>query len=393
MTTANPLLQAWTTPFEAPPFAGIKTEHFAPAFEAAFEIHNARIDAIVADPAEPTFANTIVAMEQAGDVLTKASAVFWNLCSSHTDDALQALEREWSPKFAAHYTGITTNAALFKRIDKLFAAKRDLELDAESLRLLEQTHKAFVRAGAQLEGAAKARYKALSQTRAQLTTRFGQNVLADEKTYALVLSGEADLAGLPPFVLDAAAGAAEERGHAGAHVITLSRSLIEPFLTFSTRRDLREQAWRAWVARGSNGGATDNRQTLGDLLKLRIEVANLLGHATYADYALDNSMAKTPARVRELLDQVWAPAVQRARGELAKLQAMAAKDDPGIRIEPWDWRYYSEKVRAAEFDLDEAAIKPYLPLERMIEAAFYIATSACFTAIISRAPRNAPARG
>jgi peptidyl-dipeptidase Dcp len=313
-------------------------------------------------------------MERSGDALTKASAVFWNLSGSHTNDELLALERDWSPKFAAHHTGITTDAALFKRIDTLFAEKDELGLDAERVRLLEKTHKRFVRAGAKLEGEARDRYKELSQTRAELTTRFGQNVLADEKAYSLVLTREADLAGLPQFVLDAAAGAAAERGQQGAHVITLSRSLIEPFLTFSTRRDLREQAWKAWVARGGNGGGTDNRQTIADLVKLRIETANLLGHQTYADYALDESMAKTPARVRELLDRVWAPAVQRARDELEKLQAMAASESADIKIEPWDWRYYAEKVRAAEFDMDEAEVKPYLPLDRMIEAAFYTAT-------------------
>ena len=377
-STRNPLLETWTTPFAAPPFAAIKPEHFTPAFEAEFKTHNAEIDAIAADPAAPTFANTIEAMERAGATLVKLSAVFWNLCSSHTSDELQALEREWSPKFAAHYTGITTNAALFKRIATLFANKDQLRLNAEQLRALEKTHKSFVRAGAQLEGEARERYKALSQTRAKLSTQFGQNVLADEKAYTLLLRSEADVAGLPQFVLDAASGAAEERGQQGAYVITLSRSLIEPFLTFSTRRDLREQAWKAWAARGANNGATDNRQTIADLVKLRIEVANLLGHKTYADYALDDSMAKTPARVRELLDRVWTPAVQRARDELTKLQAIAAKiaakEGDAITIEPWDWRYYAEKVRAAEFDLDEAEIKPYLPLERMIEAAFYTAT-------------------
>ena len=379
-TVNNPLLEPWTTPFEVPPFAAIKPEHFAPAFDAAFKAHNAAIDAIACSTAAPTFANTIEAMERAGEVLAKPSAVFWNLCSSHTSDELQALERDWSPKFAAHYTGITTHAALFKRIATLFANKDQLGqqgLGAEQLRVLEKTHQSFVRAGAQLEGEARERYKALSQTRAKLSTQFGQNVLADEKAYTLALRSEADLAGLPQFVLDAASGAAGERGHSGAngaYVITLSRSLIEPFLTFSSRRDLREQAWKAWAARGENAGATDNRPIIRALVRLRIEIANLLGHKTYADYALDDSMAKTPARVRELLDRVWPPAVKRAHDELAKLQAMAAKEGDDQNIEPWDWRYYAEKVRAAEFDLDEAEIKSYLPLERMIEAAFYTAT-------------------
>jgi peptidyl-dipeptidase Dcp len=371
--TPNPLLQAWTTPFEAPPFAAIKTEHFAPAFEAALAIHTAEIEAIASNPAAPTFANTIEAMERAGDALIKPSGVFYNLSGSNTNDDLQALERDWSPKFAAHYTNITTNAALFKRIDAVFTARDTLGLNPEQVRLLEKTHKSFVRSGAKLEGAARDRYKDLSQQRARLTTQFGQNVLADETAYTLVLNGEADLAGLPQFLREAARGAAEERGHTGAHVITLSRSLIEPFLTFSTRRDLREQAWKAWVSRGESTGATDNRQAVADLVRLRIETANLLGHKSHADFSLDESMAKTPARVRELLDRVWTPGVKRAHEELAKLQAMAAKEGANIKIEPWDWRHYAEKVRAAEFNLDEAEIKPYLPLDRMIEAAFYTA--------------------
>ncbi len=370
----NPLLKPWTTPFEAPPFEDIKPEHFSPAIEAAMRLHDQEIDAIAANPAAPTFANTIEAMERSGRTLVDVGSVFWNLTGSNTNDALQALEREWSPKYAAHYTNISTNAALFKRVDTLYAARDSLGLDAEQQRLLEKSYKGFVRSGAKLEGAARERYKELSQSRAKLTTTFGQNVLADEKAYTLVLDGEADLAGLPTFLREAAAGAAEERGLKGKYVITLSRSLIEPFLTFSTRRDLREQAWKAWVMRGENGGASDNRQAITDLTRLRIEVANLLGYKSHAAFTLEETMAKTPARVRELLDRVWTPGVKRAHEEIAKLQAMAAKEGANLEIEPWDWRYYSEKVRAAEFDLDETEIKPYLPLDRMIEAAFYTAT-------------------
>jgi peptidyl-dipeptidase Dcp len=370
---ANPLLESWTAPFGVPPFAAIRPEHYPPAFEAAIRAHNAEIDAIASNPDDPTFTNTLEALERAGETLTHLSRLFSNLCGSDTSDALQALERVWSPKFAAHYTGITTNTALFKRLDTLFRNKGRLGLAAEQMRLLEKIHQRFVRAGARLEGEARQRYQELSQTRARLTTAFGQNVLADEQAYALVLSNESDRAGLPPFVLDAANAAAAERGLSGTCAITLSRSLIEPFLTFSARRDLREQAWRAWVARGSNGGATDNRRIIADLVALRIEIARLLGHETYAGYALDNSMAKTPAAVRELLDCVWPPALQRAQQELGQLQAMAASDGADITIEPWDWRYYAEKVRAARFEFDESEIKPYLPLGQMIAAAFHTA--------------------
>jgi peptidyl-dipeptidase Dcp len=374
MPTDNPLMMDWTTPFEAPPFASIKPEQFAPAFVAGMSAQLAEIDAIVANPAPATFANTLHQLEASGECLAKASSVFWNLSGSHTNDALQALEREWSPKFANHGTAISTNAGLFKRIDAVYQGCADAGLTAEQLRVLEKTHLRFVRAGAKLEGAAKERYKTLAQRSAQLATTFGQNVLADEKSFVLPLATSADLVGLPDFLIAAAASAAKEREHGATHVITLSRSLVEPFLTFSSRRDLREQAWRAFAARGEHTGAHDNRGVIADMIKLRIELATLMGHKSYADYSLVQSMAKTPARVRELLDRVWPPAVKRAHAELVKLQAMASQEGANIKIEPWDWRYYAEKVRQAEFNLDEASIKPYLPLDNMIEAAFYTAT-------------------
>jgi peptidyl-dipeptidase Dcp len=370
----NPLLEPWTTPFEAPPFEAIRLEHFAPAFEAAMAAGLAEIDAIVNNPAPATFANTLHSLEISGEALSKASGVFWNLTGSHTNDGLQALEREWSPKFASYGTAISTNAGLFKRIDEVFQSRATAGLTAEQLRVLEKTHRRFVRAGAKLEGAAKEHYKALVQRSAELSTALGQNVLADEKSFTLPLNAPADLVGLPDFLIAASASAAKERGADASHVITLSRSLIEPFLTFSSRRDLREQAWRAFVARGAHAGANDNRGVIAETVKLRIELACLMGHKTYADFSLDQSMAKTPARVRELLDRVWTPAVAKAKAELGKLQEMAAKDGANIKIEPWDWRYYAEKVRQSEFDLDEAKLKPYLPLDNMIDAAFYTAT-------------------
>jgi peptidyl-dipeptidase Dcp len=372
--TDNPLMSVWPTPFEAPPFAAIKPEHFADAFTAGMAAHLGEIDAISTNPAPATFANTLHALEASGEALSRAASVFWNLSGSHTNDALQALERDWSPKFANHGTAISTNAALFHRIDAVFQKRASAGLTAEQLRVLEKTHLRFVRAGAKLEGADRERYKLLMQHSAQLATKFAQNVLADEKSYALPLSDAADLAGLPDFLIAAAASAAKERGSSDSHVITLSRSLIEPFLTFSSRRDLREQAWRAFVERGEHAGDHDNRAVIADMVRLRVELAGLMGHKSYADYSLVQSMAKTPARVRELLDRVWPPAVRRAHAERAKLQDMATQERANITIEPWDWRYYAEKVRQAEFNLDEAALKPYLPLDNMIEAAFYTAT-------------------
>jgi peptidyl-dipeptidase Dcp len=371
-TTTNPLLAPWATPFELPPFPEIVPEHFLPAFEHALASHRAEIDRIAENPADPTFANTIAALEDSGRILNRVSAVFWNLAGAHTNDALQAIEREISPKLAQHRNAITSNAALFARIDAVFKSDQTARLGAEEKRLLERMHLNFVRAGARLDAEGKERMSRIVERLAALGTRFSQNVLADEKNYVLPL-GKEDLEGLPDFLIAAARKAAEERGAKASHVITLARSLIEPFLTFSPRRDLREQAFKSWISRGENGGETDNRAIIAEMLALRRERARLLGYVTFAAYKLDDSMAKTPANVRSLLDQVWTAAKAKADRERAKLQAIAQREGANIAIEPWDWRYYAEKVRKAEFDLDEATVKQYLPLERMIEAAFYTA--------------------
>jgi len=375
MTTAdraNPLLASWTTLFEVPPFTEIAPEHFRPAFDQALAAHMAEIADIAGQTEPQTFDNTIVALERAGCLLDRVSSVFWNLAGANTNDAIQAIEREMSPRLAAHWNAITSNTALFARIDAVHGDRDRLDLTAEQQRLLDRTHLGFVRAGAKLGAAEKKRKGEIAERLAALRTAFSQNVLADEKAWTLPLAGEDDLAGLPDFVRATAEAAGAERGLA-TPVVTLSRSLIEPFLTFSTRRDLRERAFNAWIRRGENGGATDNRANVAEQLGLTLELARLLGYETFADYALDDTMAKTPDRVRELLTRTWAPAVARARDETAKLQAMAASEGQNITIEPWDWRHFAEKVRRAEHALDEAVIKPYLPLERIIEAAFHTA--------------------
>lgn len=369
----NPLLDAWSTPFEAPPFAAVRPAHFAPAFEAALDSHNREIAEIAGNSEPPTFANTITALETSGRLLDRVSSVFWNLAGADTNDEIQAVERNIAPRLAAHWNAITSNEALFRRIDTLYASRNALGLDAEQRRVLERAHLGFVRAGARLDAEGKKRKGEISQRLASLRTAFSQNVLADEKAWVMPLAGEADLAGLPDFVRAAAAGAAAERGLEG-HVVTLSRSLIEPFLTFSARRDLREAAFKAWIARGETGGATDNRANVAEQLALTNELAKLLGYETYAAYALDDTMAKTPDAVRDLLMRTWRPAVAKAKAEAAKLQAKAAEEGQNLAIAPWDWRYYAEKVRRAEFALDEAEIKPYLPLDKMIEAAFFTAS-------------------
>ena len=369
----NPFSRVWETPFGLPPFAEITPEHIRTAFPAALERHKAEIAAIVAERAAPDFANTIEALERAGRGLNRLGGVFYNLAGADTNEALQAIEREISPLMSRHWSAIMMDAALFARVDAVFAQKEALGLSSEQARLLERTHRGFVRSGAQLDAAGKARLAAIGERLAALGTSFGQNLLKDEAEYALLIEDEADLDGLPPFVVAAMARAAADRGHEGKHAVTLSRSVIEPFLTFSPRRSLREEAFTAWSKRGENGGATDNRAIVAEMVALRAEKAKLLGFPTFAHFKLDDSMAKTPERVRELLELVWTPAKARAAQEAADLAKLAASEGENGPIRPSDWRYYSEKVRQKTYALDEAVLKPYLQLDRIIAAAFDVA--------------------
>jgi len=369
--TANPLLSDWTTPFELPPFEEIEPSHFEEAFETAMAASRGDIDEIAGQDAEPTFENTIVALEKSGKPLTKVARTFFNLTGAHTNDALQKIERDIAPKLARHSSDMLLNAALCDRVAALWETRDTLGLNDEDLRVLERYYKMFQRAGAGLDQTGKDRMADISQRLATLGTQFSQNVLKDESDYQLVLETEQDRAGLPDFLLTAAAEAARERGLEGKHVITLARSSIEPFLQFSTNRTLREEAFKAWSARGEKGGATDNGAIITETLALRAEKARLLGYENFAAYKLDdNTMAKTPGNVRDLLTRMWEPAVTQAREEQAKLAEMAQSRGENHQIEAWDWRFYSEKVRKAEHDLDESELKPYLQLDNIIQAAF-----------------------
>ena len=369
----NPLLEPWTGPFGMPPFPRIEPEHFQDAFAHAFAAHRSEIDAIAAEAAEPSFANTIEALERAGETLERVGSVFHLLAGAHTNDAILAMERDLAPVEAKHWNSILLNGALFSRIDGLVARRGALALGPEQERVLDRYHLMFKRAGAALDGKAKTRLAAINERLATLGTAFGQNVLADEQGFALELDGEADLAGLPDFVRAATRAAAQERGLANSHVVTLSRSSVEPFLQFSQRRDLREKVFRAWVARGDGGGATDNKAIIAEMLSLRAERARLLGYSSFADYRLDDAMAKTPQAVRSLLERVWTPARQRALADRDAMQALIQAEGSNFKLAAWDWRYFAEKLRKARCNIDEATIKPYFALERIIEAAFYTA--------------------
>jgi peptidyl-dipeptidase Dcp len=373
MTTLNPALTQWTGHEGLPRFDLVKDEDFAPAFEAAFREHEAEIDAIADNPLQPTFENTIVALEIAGDALSRVSSIFWNKAGADTNETIQALEREIAPKMSRHYSKIGMNAALFKRIDTLWQGREALGLDLEATRVLERHWKGFVKSGAKLEKPQQERLAAINEKLAGIGAKFGQNVLADEKNWVLFLESEKQLAGLPDFLRDAMAAVAADRGQKGKFAVTLSRSIIEPFLTFSDNRDLREQAFRAWIARGENGGETDNRGLIAEMLALRGEKAKLLGYENFAALKLDDTMAKSPDAVNGLLMQVWEKAVARAREEEAELARLIAAEGRNHDVMPWDWRHYAEKLRAEKFSFSEGELKPYLQLEKIIDACFDVA--------------------
>jgi peptidyl-dipeptidase Dcp len=365
----NPLLAEWRGTFGLPPFGAITPDQFRPAFDAALAGHRAEIDAIAAATAPASFDNTIVAMERAGRALDRVANVFFVLAGADTSDAIEAVERDISPLLARHNNAIYLDRALYARVADLYRRRDSLGLSSEQARVLDRYHTRFVRAGGALEKPAQDRLAAINERLASLGTQFGQNVLADEKAYALILD-EGDLAGLPDFARAAAAAAAEERGHAGKYAITLARSSCETFLQFSSRRDLREKVFQAWIKRGESGGITDNRALIAEMVALRAERAKLLGFETFADYRLDDQMAKTPAAARKLLDEVWRRARAKAQVERDALQNMIAEEGGNFALAPHDWRYYAEKLRKARYDLDEAEIKPYFQLDKMIEAAF-----------------------
>ena len=368
--SANPLLAPWTAPFGLPPYGQIEAAHFEPALRHAMREHRSELAALAAQTTEPDFDNTVAAFDRCGRGLERVMAVFYGLTASATSEDLQAVQRDLAGPLAAHHSAVYTERALFARVDALHRRSAGLGLQPEPLRMLQRVHLDFVRAGAQLAEPQRQRYAQLMEELARLTTRFAQNVLHDESGWHLSLEGEAELAGLPDFVRATALQAAADRGLQG-HAITLSRSLVVPFLTYSARPDLRQAAWRAWTSRGEHAGEHDNREVARDILRLRREQAALMGHACYADHALSDTMAGSRKAVQGLLGEVWPRALKAVQAEQSMLQevrlAQGAGDGP---IEPWDWRFWAEKVRRERFSIDDAEIKPYFELQRVAEAAF-----------------------
>jgi len=389
--TGNPLLQPWTDDLGLPPYGAIEAGHFEPAFDAALAAHGAEIDAIATLPDPPTFDNTAAALDRSGRLLGRIEAVFRGLCASCTSPELQAVERRMAPRLAAHWASIQRDPRLFARLDALVERGEGLALDAEQRRLLARLHLDARLAGAHLAPPAQERLGRIVERQAALSTQFAQNVLAEEQQ-CLWLESEADLAGLPPSLIDAARAAAAERGRPQAWAITLARSAVVPFTTFSERRDLRERAFRLWKGRGASPGEYDNRPLAAELLRLRAEQSKLLGYANYADFALTDRMAGTPSAVFDLLHAVWEPAKRRAAQEQAALEEVARAEGGPARLEPWDWRFYAERVRRSRYALDDAEIKPYFSLPNMLAALFDCAQRLFGVRFIERpdAPRYHP---
>jgi peptidyl-dipeptidase Dcp len=369
----NPLLVAWDTPFGVPPFDEIKDEHYLPAFRAAMEQHRAEIQAIVDDPEAPTFANTIEALERSGRTLTGVSNVFFAVEGANSNDALREVASTVAPELAAHSDDITLNPALYARVKAVYDARESLDLTPEQRRLLEETHKSFVRAGVNLPDSAQARLREINAEIAEISQKFGQNLLKETNAFELYVTDSADLGELPASLVAAAEEEAERRGHESGWSFTLQRPSINPFLQYSPNREMRRRMFDGYAMRGDNDNAEDNKAILSRIAALRAERAGLMGYPTHAHYVLSDVMAETPERVYDLLDRIWDPALRVAKEERAAMADMMKADGVEGQFEGWDWRYYAEKVRKAKYDFDENALRPYFEVGAVRDAAFMIA--------------------
>ena len=372
-TETNPFFMEWATPFGMAPFDKIQPAHFVPAFEAGIAERKKEIEAIASNPEAPTFANTVEALENGGLQLAKVSDVFFTLSGADTNDEIQAITRKVAPLLSSLRDDVRLNEELFGRVKAVWEKRESLGLTPEQKRLVEETYKDFVRGGANLSPEQKKRFREINQELSLLGIRFSDNLLKETNGYRLVVEKKEDLAGLPPGVVAAAADAAKAAKLEGKWVFTLQAPSIWPFLTFSENRELRKEILTAYTTRCDKGGDTDNKDLLSKMAALRAERARLLGFATWADFVLDDNMAKTPARVYDLLDKVWKPALAVAKADAKDLEAALKADGRGEKLEPWDWRYYAEKVRKARYDLDDQELRPYFPLDRVREGAFSVA--------------------
>ena len=368
----NPFFAEWNTPYGVPPFDRIAPEHFLPALERGMSLHDAEIDAITSDNDAPTFENVILAYDRSGRMLAQTELIFGMLCAAENTPEMQALQERVMPLLAAHADKILLNEKLFERVKAVYDRRGALELDAEQNRLLEKTYRDFVRAGALLDAEQKARLKAINGELSLAAVKFGQNILAENGNYALVLES-ADLDGIPSNVRDQAREKAEATGKKGKYVFTLHKPSLIPFLTYSQKRELREEIYKAYLNRCNNGDEYDNKQLINDFIRLRTEKAHLLGYPSYADYVVADEMAGTTDAVYKLLNEIWTPALERAKGELAEMEELFKKDHPDGEFASWDWWYYAEKVRKQKYQLEEELLRPYFSLENVQSGIFFLA--------------------
>jgi peptidyl-dipeptidase Dcp len=368
----NPFFEAYNTPFEVPPFDKIRNEHFEPAIQEGIRRQQAEIDDIVNNPDSPTFENTIEAMELSGELLSKVSIVFGNLNSVNTNDTLQDIAKQTAPELSKHRDNISLNAALFARVKNIWDNREQLDLNPEQQKVLENTYKSFVRSGANLNESDKEKMREINSKLSVLSLQFGQNLLAETNAFKLVIDNKEDLSGLPQEQIEAAAGDAKAAGEDGKWVFTLQNPSVMPFLQYADNRDLRRQIWEAYKNRGDQNNDKDNKQILIDIANLRREKAQLLGYNNHADYVLEESMAKSAENVYGLLNQLWKPALAKAKEEAREMQQLIRSEGKDFELAPWDWRYYEEKLRMQKFDLDEQEIKPYFALDKVQEGVFMV---------------------
>jgi peptidyl-dipeptidase Dcp len=364
-TEQNPFYSEYDTAFQVPPFDKIKEEHYLPAFKEGMKQHQAEIAVIVNNAEAPTLMNTVEALEKSGSLLTRVSSVFYSLLSANTNDTMQSIAEEVAPLLSKHQDDILLNEKLFERIKIIYDRRDDLNLNSEQQRLLEKGYKAFVRGGANLDEAKKARLREINEELSTLTLTFGKNVLKETNNFEMVIDNEEDLAGLPENVISSAAEAAKERGHEGKWVFTIHKPSMIPFLQYSEKRDLREKIFKAYTHMGDNDNEFDNKKIASRIAALRVERANLLGYNTHADFVLEENMAKTPEKVYELLNQFWEPALKVAQQEADEMQKMIYAEGNDFKLQPWDWWYYAEKVKKAKYDLDDEQLRPYFQLENV----------------------------
>lgn len=368
----NPLLKSFETPFEVPPFDIIQTNDYSPAFEAGMQQQKEEILTITSNPSSPDFSNTIEALEKSGALLKSTSRIFFNLNAANTSDEMQKIAQELAPKLSAHYDDISLNKPLFERIKSVYQQKSTLKLSPEQLMLLDETYKNFVRGGAGIAPEKEARFREINERLSLLTLQFGQNVLSENNSFVLLIDKEDDLSGLPDNLKKAASDEASKRGHAGKWAFTLHNPSVMPFLQYADHRGYREQMLKAYLSKGDNNNALDNKSIIKEIVALRAERAQMLGYENHAAFVLEESMAKTPAKVNELLDKLWNAALPIAKKEQDDLQQMANQEGADFTIQPWDWRYYAEKVRRERYDFDENELKPYFSLEQITRGIFEV---------------------